>query len=168
MSEQSKSSYGQSLLRHYLTLMIGGEILENYRPAWLGGMEIDLFFPALAVGVEFQGDQHYVPTKFGLPNDQKERDKMKRNICKSVAISLCRIDAVDLEWTRIRGKLDCIRGRFWKPITPVMKRELAALNAASKAYRCTLKKSFAAVSVYRIGSARRRNAVTAKWASAIS
>ncbi len=79
---------------------------ENYRPDWLHGLELDFFFPKLRLGVEFQGDQHFVPTKaFGSQFQQRKRDKQKFILCKVNGVKLLRLTADDLRYGRLRGKL---------------------------------------------------------------
>lgn len=95
-------SYGESLLRQFLEIMVPDlERIYNYRPDWLQGLELDIYFPQARVGVEFNGDQHYVPTEFGHPGAQKKRDNKKRDLCEKNCVELRVVLAIDLEWTRL-------------------------------------------------------------------
>lgn len=56
-------SYGQSLLKQYLSLILGPDLIEDARPDFLMGLELDIFVPRLRLAFEFQGDQHFVDTE---------------------------------------------------------------------------------------------------------
>jgi len=68
------------------------EIRKHYRPEWLGGLEIDIYLPELKFGIEYQGQQHYMPLKHwgGEESFKKllERDKRKKALCKKEGIKL--------------------------------------------------------------------------------
>lgn len=105
-------SQGESLLRQYLEITVPDlERIYNYRPPWLLGLELDIYFPQAKVGVEFNGDQHYVPTEFGHPGKQIHRDCEKRRLCKKSGIVLITITAIDLEWTRLNPTRNVILDR---------------------------------------------------------
>ena len=96
-------SYGQDLLRMYLDIN-HIKYIENYRPDWLKGMELDFYLPSKHRAIEFNGDQHYTYTEFGSPDAQRRRDLYKKEICRSRDIRIIRVEAIDLEYTRLRGK----------------------------------------------------------------
>lgn len=62
----------------------------SVRPSWLcnsetgRNLEIDCYNEDLMLGVEYNGEQHYKPTKFGDSTQvaqQKKRDRLKRDLC---------------------------------------------------------------------------------------
>lgn len=68
------------------------EILHHYRPKWLDGLELDIFIKQKNIGIEYQGQQHYMPIKHwggeeGLSR-LKERDLKKKKICKKIGLKL--------------------------------------------------------------------------------
>jgi hypothetical protein len=90
----------QSETKRRLKLLLGGyKMTENYRPEWLINpitgrrLEIDLYVEVINVGIEVQGEQHYrfIP---GFHKDQadfeyqKQRDEIKRAICKEKGVTL--------------------------------------------------------------------------------
>lgn len=91
------SSYGQELLASYLTALTGKTPEVDVYPKWLNGMELDLFYPEWDLAIEFQGQQHYVPT-YGANALRKQQaiDKRKRHLCEANGILLVRFDLVDL------------------------------------------------------------------------
>lgn len=71
------------------------EILRHYRPKWLDKLELDIYIPNLKIGIEYQGEQHYIPVEhwggeFALER-QKERDKRKAELCNINNITLLHI-----------------------------------------------------------------------------
>ena len=153
-------SYGQQLLKRYLAITIDATPLEDHRPQWLEGMELDFFYPKLGLAFEFNGDQHYCPTSFGSPVDQKKRDARKRAICKNLGIKLIAITAADLQSTRIRMKVHNARKCRILPYWPC-----PSLNADSVRYRKTLVSRFDSPSARRKGTKPWRAAMTKAWAS---
>jgi hypothetical protein len=155
------SSYGQNLLKRYLSLMLDDVPLEDYRPDWLCGMELDLYFEALNLGVEFQGDQHYIPV-YGRQDcwAQRRRDRSKKQICEERGVRFIRVDAIDLEYTRLTFKLKraCgdVRGLKKFIRRPQIRGRLRSLNADSIAYRKTLNENFGAITSRRKGNSRRK------------
>lgn len=154
-------SYGQDLLKRYLTLMLDEMPRENYRPDWLFGMELDLYFESLNLGVEFQGDQHYIPV-FGQPDcwAQQRRDRSKKQICEERGVRFMRVDAIDLEYGRLTFKLKraCggVRGLKKFIQRHQIRGQLRRLNADSIAYRKTLNDNFGAITTRRKGNSRRK------------
>jgi hypothetical protein len=90
-------SYGQTILKQFIQATIEGEFIENYRPVELCGLELDFYFQKYNFAIEFNGDQHYYPTSFGLPDKQIKNDKMKYALCMKHNITLITIEAIDLE-----------------------------------------------------------------------
>jgi hypothetical protein len=68
------------------------EVIREARFDWLGGQRIDIFIPAVAVAIEYQGEQHFRPVGlFGGEVGFREaqlRDKLKRQLCKSNGVKL--------------------------------------------------------------------------------
>lgn len=149
-------SYGEDLLRQYLALMVPHPFIQNYRPEWLYGMELDFFFPDKAVAIEFQGDHHYIETGY-CRNISRVAfyDSRKREICNSNRVRLIRIDAVDLEYTRLACKLKGTKKFRSKNLIRFNVGQLRKLNAAAVEYRRNLVKSFDSVSARRKGTSRR-------------
>jgi len=151
-------SYGQELTKQYLTILTGLEPIENHRPEWLSGLEIDLFWPQLKLAVEFQGDQHYLPV-FGQTQllVQKRNDKSKVQMLQSRGIALIKLNAIDLEYTRIDGKLKRAGKSVRIPMRAVNpnKTELRRINKLATEYRKTLVKGFKAPSARARGASQR-------------
>lgn len=72
-------------------------IHSYYNKEILNKQEIDIFFPEHNIGVEFQGEQHFVPIDFGgygeklankLFEDNQKRDYKKKEICDRNNIKL--------------------------------------------------------------------------------
>lgn len=133
-------SYGQRLLKAYLQLMLFPPCLENHRPDWLGGLELDFFYPRWSLGIEFQGDQHFVGTvAFGSCAAQKKRDYLKRHLCKGKGITLLRLTADDLQYGKLRSKLR----RTGVTMRPrISRRARRKLDLESRDYRATLVTQF--------------------------
>ena len=151
-------SYGQSLTRKYLENIIEAEFIENFRPPWLNGMELDFFYPKHNLAIEFNGDQHYVPTSMGCPKAQKQRDSRKRAICKAMGVKLVTITAADLISTRMRMKLK--NARVCR-LSPHFK--TSELDAASKQYRATLIKNYGSPTARRKKSKPWKAAMAKAW-----
>ncbi len=91
------SSYGQTLLADYLWALTGQRPTIDAKPEWAQLLELDLFYPQWDLAVEFQGQQHYVPTYGGNAlRRQQMADKRKRDLCEANGILLIRLDLVDL------------------------------------------------------------------------
>ena len=159
-------SYGQTLLREFLTLLLGPHqpLLEDYRPTWLHGMELDLYYPALHLAFEFQGDQHFFPTSLSAnPNQQQVRDRRKHVLCRQQGITLRSIQAIDLEYNRLAAKLTRI---FKRPARvelakalPGLRPALRELNKLAVAYRKTLNSSYGAATSRKKGGRPRKQAI---------
>lgn len=67
----------------------------QYHAEWLGRQSLDVFIPSLCLGIEYQGEQHYIPiSHFGGEDGFGQRvvlDERKRNICNEQKVLL-------LEW----------------------------------------------------------------------
>ena len=67
-------------------------IFRHYRPDFLQGMELDIFIKELALGIEYQGIQHFKPVshwggKIALKQLQR-RDRKKKEICDGIGVDL--------------------------------------------------------------------------------
>lgn len=154
------SSYGQELMSNYLELMIDQPCEVDVRPLWLNGLELDMLWPRLGFAVEFQGDQHFVPS-FGLAAHfrQRNNDQIKRQLCLANGITLLRLDAMDLEYTTLYRKLkqafkDNRHLKCWIRRKSI-RYDLRGLNRKAIAYQQTLKESFESMTAYRRGRTRK-------------
>lgn len=83
----------ESLLYNMVcTLCPNEDVIFHYRPSWLEGLELDIFLPERRIGIEYQGQQHYLPVKYWGGEEalqaQKERDKKKVRLCKANGVLL--------------------------------------------------------------------------------
>lgn len=159
------SNFGQTLLRRFLELLLNSSVAENVRPPWLRGLEIDLWVERWRLAFEFQGDQHYSPVYgAGCLQTQKTNDKLKRQLCEANEVTLIRIDACDLEYTRLVGKIrNALRPRGRHRTRDAFRSEidrtaLRALNNEATDYRRVLTRSFSSPTAHRKHSAIRRTA----------
>lgn len=72
-------------------------IHSYYNPKILGKQEIDIYFPNEKIGIEFQGEQHFIPIDFSgrgvewatkLFENNQQRDIKKKEICNNNNITL--------------------------------------------------------------------------------
>lgn len=72
-------------------------IHSYYNPKVLGKQEIDIYFPNEKIGIEFQGEQHFIPIDFSgrgvewatkLFEDNQQRDIKKKETCNNNNITL--------------------------------------------------------------------------------
>jgi len=77
-------------------IYLNSNILRNHRPQWLNGLELDIFIPEKRIAYEYQGQQHYFPIEawggIAALKALKERDSLKKKICKLENITLIEID----------------------------------------------------------------------------
>lgn len=75
-----------------LVASIYPDAIYQYRSDWLGMQSLDVFIPSIAVGIEYQGVQHYKPVEIFGGEDhfkhQQDNDKKKRELCKRNGINL--------------------------------------------------------------------------------
>jgi hypothetical protein len=80
-------------------LMPEFEVIRHFRPKYLNGLELDLYIHELHLGIEYQGQQHFHPVKaWGGERAlecQKQRDKLKRELCREVGIRLVVVNYYD-------------------------------------------------------------------------
>lgn len=81
---QCQGSTGQRILQEMLKEFDLGEVIYNDNKA-LRGFEIDIYYPELNIAIEYQGNYWH-----NLP-DMKQRDKIKRSICKEKGIKLIEV-----------------------------------------------------------------------------
>lgn len=72
-------------------------IHSYYNPKILGKQEIDIYFPNEKIGIEFQGEQHFIPIDFSgrgvewatkLFENNQQRDIKKKEVCNNNNITL--------------------------------------------------------------------------------
>ena len=78
------------------------------RPDWLEGLEIDMFNKHCQLGIEYQGEQHflryaderYKPFKKEKIQANQKRDRKKKRLCKKLGIKLIIIPCY--EWKKLK------------------------------------------------------------------
>lgn len=157
-------SYGEDLLAKYISIMLPEvRVIRNFRPPWMRTLELDFWFPDQKLAIEFQGDHHYCPTTYS--EDYKEtirRDHAKYSLVRGYGGSLIRLDAIDLEWSRLRCKFKGT-GRLKRCIKHSS--ELKKLNQLAKEYRRTLITNYNSVSARKRHSQVRRDVLREKLMS---
>ena len=174
-----RMSHGELLMKRFLDILLPFDHLDNDRPGWLKGLELDRYYPSLCVGFEFDGDYHLRPTEFSPDvSSVRRRDKTKARLCWLNGVKLVRVEASDLEYTRLSSLLKRksgfrVRekyGRAGRPPRPSKRRKtprldrseeerLRELNKEAVAYRSYLNEAFAPhISSRRRRSSPRRNA----------
>lgn len=68
------------------------KVIHHYRPSFLGHLELDIFIKDVNIGVEYQGEQHFMPLKHWGGEDSLKRG-MKRDLKKK---KLCEKNNIDL------------------------------------------------------------------------
>ena len=60
------------------------KIIRHFRPKFLEYLELDIYLPALKFGIEYQGQQHYMPIKHwgGKEALVKLKERDQRKLCK--------------------------------------------------------------------------------------
>jgi len=157
-------SNGERLLREYVLLLFPGEeALYNYRPVWLYGLELDVFLPRLSLAFEFNGDQHYVDTDFGPCAPQVKRDRNKRHLCREHEVGLVIVEAIDLEYTKLRSKIKAkARRGALPPMTKQAKSKLGKINKQATEYRKTLVQKYNSPTARRKKGQPRKDAFAAR------
>ncbi len=111
-----RSEYrGEAIMRECLSLFVDSqEFVDNARPGFLVNpstgerLEFDRFYPLHRVAFEFNGQQHYAPTKrFSKRqvNAQRKRDAAKRRICIEQGITLIVVRADELSLATLLQKV---------------------------------------------------------------
>lgn len=135
----------------YLVLPV--ECIDNARPAFLQSpdtgepLEYDRYYPSHKVAFEFQGPQHFGPTKVYANQDQfrqtRRRDVMKRGLSSENEVILVMITPDDLSLEGMLRKIPSVLPRAAiDPNSPYV-RELERLSAEYRAglARAMLKES---------------------------
>lgn len=155
-------SYGQQLLRKYIEELVETKFLENIRPEWLYGLELDFYFPDSCSAIEFNGGQHICVTNFTTYQQltsQSERDKRKKELCKANNITLVTVEAIDLEYTRLRYILKRCKVKHKKQVN---KGKLRALNKDATQYRKLLIEKYGCPSAHKRSKKPRKQAIKVK------
>lgn len=68
------------------------EIQRHHRPDWLNGLELDIYLEEPAVGIEYQGIQHYEPVDHWGGQEaleqRQQRDMKKQRFCEKQGVNL--------------------------------------------------------------------------------
>jgi hypothetical protein len=131
------------LLRLVKQLFPNQKVVSRYRGAELDGLELDVWLPELFLAFEYQGAQHWKPVEHwgGLPalERQKERDKRKRKLCKSLGIKLFEVGRYDsLTIESVANKLRPIRAELRSRMQLPQTFQHAGSDAAGAAHAPTL------------------------------
>ena len=133
------------MMRSYLSLIADtNESEDGARPEFLVNpasgerLELDRYYPVHRVAFEFNGQQHYAATeRFGgdVVAAQRQRDEVKKAICKQKGIELVVVHAEDLS---LIGMLKKVRRllplrRLWG-----FKRTIRYLNRCGKRYQAAI------------------------------
>lgn len=84
-------SKAEVIVRKLLAQKYTSPVLYNTRPEWLSNpatgkrLELDIFYPEERIAIEIQGIHHQTIA-------QKERDEIKRRVCKERGIELYEVD----------------------------------------------------------------------------
>lgn len=83
----------EDLLYKLVTELLPDHLIQrNYRPGWLEYLELDIWIPTLNLGIEYQGQQHYVAIEAWGGEEkllgQQERDRRKVNLCAQNSVDL--------------------------------------------------------------------------------
>lgn len=133
---------GEGLMREILSLISDSqECFDRVRPKFLVNshsgelLELDRFYPVEKVAFEFNGTQHYVPTREYARKEveaQRKRDAEKRRICKSRDITLVEVRAQDLSINRM---LRIVRGLLPMRTLRGFRQTIRYINACCLGYR---------------------------------
>lgn len=133
---------GQALMQEFLTLIVESkEYIEDGATGFLVNprtnhlLEFDRFYPLHRVAFEFNGRQHYEATDLYSKEQvavQRERDRTKRSICKSLGITLVIVHAEDLSLQGMQQKVSNLLPRRDLSRFP---RTIQFLEDAARRYR---------------------------------
>ncbi len=95
-----KTGGSEILLRWIVSALFPGrEMLVRNRAEFLQGLELDIYLPELRLGIEYQGEQHYLPFKhLGGESHLRgvvRRDKRKAALCKQAGVDLIYFNVAD-------------------------------------------------------------------------
>jgi hypothetical protein len=149
-----KMGYGQQLVKRFLDAFGIKEYKENYRPEWLFGMELDFYIEKRNLAIEFNGDQHYVSTTYGTPDEQIKRDLLKKRICKDRKIRLVVIHAGQLHYHWLRAYF-----RVSKHIVEKNEEALRKIQNDVSEYKRLLRKKYGESSPTTMNKSRKRRPI---------
>lgn len=157
-------SHGQELAIKWATLFLGKPSHTDYRPDWLEGLELDAYWEHINIGLEYQGEQHYLDV-YGKENLIKQvgRDKIKKRICRERKMVLIRVDSADFDLEgfeerirlfisqskRNRKLFDRISNRTRNKVIPMVRETLGKLISESNDYKKYIKKKYGSPMVLR-------------------
>ncbi len=107
---------GEYISKAWLSILVAtDDYVDNARPSFLKNpqtgepLELDRWYPRLNVGFEYQGPQHFGPTKVYPGQDEfnktRTRDLLKLALCKENGIDLIYVTVEDLTLTRMLQRL---------------------------------------------------------------
>lgn len=92
------------------------DAIFQYRAKWLGLQSIDIYIPSLKTGIEYQGEQHYMPIDFfggedGLKHTKiKDEEKRQKCIANNVNLIYWKYDEMMTSLT-LKEKLKNVKSR---------------------------------------------------------
>ena len=112
--EIGKSWITETILYNLVCVLFPGyEVIHHYRGRELEGLELDIWMPGPKIGIEYQGEQHYVVVghwggKAGLEKRQAN-DRKKRKLCKAQGYHLIEFKhSEDLTEKLVKGRIEKI------------------------------------------------------------
>lgn len=92
---------------YMLVKIVFPDAVYQFHSEWLENQSLDIYIPSIKCGIEYQGEQHYLPSEYygGVEKleEQKRADDLKREKCDNIGVTL-------IEWkysTKINFQAVC-------------------------------------------------------------
>ena len=92
---------------YMLVKIVFPDAVYQFHSEWLENQSLDIYIPSIKCGIEYQGEQHYLPSEYygGVEKleEQKRADDLKREKCDDIGVTL-------IEWkysTKINFQAVC-------------------------------------------------------------
>lgn len=92
---------------YMLVKIVFPDAIYQFHSEWLENQSLDIYIPSIKCGIEYQGEQHYLPSEYygGVEKleEQKRADDLKREKCNDTGVTL-------IEWkysTKINFQAVC-------------------------------------------------------------